>query len=154
VLPSSLKRSASFGLRLLVAGLFVYAAVQKIRDPASFAEQTGNYQFFPELANFIAVALPSVEILCALTLLVGKRHWRDAAAFTLVLMLIVFSTAIARAWAIGLNLECGCFGLGSAHVGPWPLLRNFALVLALAAEFWLDRPPTSSRVAESSNCPT
>jgi uncharacterized membrane protein YphA (DoxX/SURF4 family) len=135
---SSVNRLVPFALRASVALVFVVAAVMKIRDPAAFAEQTGNYHFFPELSNAIAVVLPSIEFLCALALLLGPWHWRNAAALTLACMLLVFTVAIARAWALGLNLECGCFGAGSTHVGPWPILRNVGLLSALLIGFGLD----------------
>ena len=121
---SRVNRHVSFALRAGVALVFVVAAVMKIRDPAAFAEQTGNYHFFPELSNVIAVVLPSIEVLCALALLLGPWRWRNAAALTLACMLLLFTVAIAQAWAHGLNLECGCFGSGSTRVGPWPILRN------------------------------
>ena len=143
MLRNRIKRHASFVLRLVVAGVFIAAALGKLRDPAAFAEETGNYQLFPELANAIAVAVPSIELVCAVFLLLGWRHWRNGAALALVVMLAIFSTAIARAWALGLNLECGCFGTGSTHVGPWPILRNIGLAAALALALWLDHQPTS-----------
>ena len=143
MLHTRIKRHAPLVLRLMVAGVFIAAALGKLRDPAAFAEETGNYQLFPELANYIAIAVPSIELVCAACLLLGRRPWRNGAALALVLMLAIFSTAIARAWALGLNLECGCFGTGSTHVGPWPILRNLGLASALALALWLDRPQTS-----------
>lgn len=135
---SSAKDLVSFTLRAVVGVLFVIAAILKLRDPVALVEQTANYQLFPELANLIAIVLPSVELVCALGLVLGPRAWRSAAALLLSVLLLVFTTAIARAWAVGLDLECGCFGTGSTHVGPWPILRNLGLLTALALGTALD----------------
>jgi uncharacterized membrane protein YphA (DoxX/SURF4 family) len=89
--------AASVVLRLLVASAFALAAVLKLRDPGAFAEQTGNYQLFVELSNFIAISLPSIELTSALILVFGTRPWRHAAVFVFFGLLIVFTTAIARA---------------------------------------------------------
>lgn len=135
---SKLERWLSFGLRLIVAGAFAAASLLKMRDPSGFAEQVGNYQLLPELSNFIAILLPSLELTCAMALLLGPKYWRAAGAFVLLGMLVVFTSAIGRAWAMGINLECGCFGAGSTSIGPWPILRNLALSGALALGLWLD----------------
>lgn len=139
MLPTKLKKYGAWALRLMVAAVFIDAAANKVLDPAAFAENTGNYQFLPELSNYIAITLPSMELLAAMVLLLGRKHWRDAAVLTLLGMLVVFTTAIARAWASGINLECGCFGAGSSTVGIVPVLRNVGLCVALVISFWLER---------------
>jgi putative oxidoreductase len=130
---------ASLALRLVVAGVFGAASVLKLRGPATFAEQIGNYQLFPELSNIIALTLPSIELTAALTLIFARKHWRNAAAMVVFGLLVVFTTAIARAWSLGINLECGCFGTGSTNIGPWPILRNLSLIVALLLAGFFDR---------------
>lgn len=130
---------ASLSLRILVAAVFLDAAVSKIADPGAFAENTGNYQFFPEISNYIAVLLPSVELIAALFLVGARKYWRDAASLLVLILLAVFTTAVVRAWVLGINTECGCFGSGSSTVGPIPVLRNLGLIAAVALSFWLDR---------------
>ncbi|MGE5784868.1 MAG: MauE/DoxX family redox-associated membrane protein [Myxococcales bacterium] len=132
------KQYGSLALRVVVAAVFVDAAANKILDPAAFAENTGNYQLLPEISNYIAIVLPSTELLTALVLVLGRKHWRNAAVLTFFGMLVVFTTAITRAWASGINLECGCFGAGSSTVGIVPVLRNLGLIAALLLSLWLD----------------
>jgi uncharacterized membrane protein YphA (DoxX/SURF4 family) len=136
---TDLERAVSFLARFIVAATFLFAATSKIRDPIAFAEQTGNYQFLPELSSFVAITIPSIELVAALVLVLGRGYWRQAAAVVLFGLLLVFTTAIARAWAMGINLECGCFGSGSSHIGPIPIVRNVSLVAALVLSHWLDR---------------
>ncbi len=139
---SKILQLTSMLLRLLVGGAFALAALLKLRDPAAFAEQTGNYQFLPELSNYIAIMLPSVELTAALVLIFGPRLWRHGAAFVLGGMLVVFTAAILRAWAVGINLECGCFGVGSTHIGPGPVLRNLGLLTAILLGLYLEQRAT------------
>jgi putative oxidoreductase len=129
----------STSLRLLVAGIFIVAAVLKMHDPAAFAEQIANYRLWPSLSNYLAVGLPGIELMAAAVLLFGRRLWRTGALLILAGLLVVFTVAIARAWAMGLDLDCGCFGTGSTHVGPWSVLRNLGLLAALGTSFWLER---------------
>jgi putative oxidoreductase len=136
---SRLSQLGSLVLRLLVGGTFALAALLKLRDPAAFAEQTGNYQFMPELSNYIAITLPSIELTTAVVLILGPRLWRHGASLVFGGLLVVFTTAIARAWAMGINLECGCFGEGSTSIGPWPILRNLGLLTAILLAWWFER---------------
>jgi uncharacterized membrane protein YphA (DoxX/SURF4 family) len=128
----------SFLLRISVALTFVIAGTLKILDPAKFAEQTSNYQFFVEYSNYVGAFLPPIEIVASIALVFSKGHWRTASFVVLFGLLGVFTTAILRAWALGINLECGCFGEGSTNIGVWPVLRNLALMTALALSVFLD----------------
>jgi hypothetical protein len=83
--------------------------------------------------------LPSTELVAALVLVGAQKYWREAASLVIGGMLIVFTTAIVRAWAMGINTECGCFGSGSSTLGPVPVLRNLGLAVALAVSYWVDR---------------
>lgn len=136
---SRFHRLGSLLLRLIVACTFTAAALLKLKDPAYFAEQIGNYQLFPGLSNYLAITLPSIELTSAIALVFGPRLWRHAAAIVFVGLLVVFTSAIARAWAMGINLECGCFGAGSSGIGPWPMLRNLGLLSAIALGWWLEQ---------------
>jgi putative oxidoreductase len=118
-------------LRLAVAGSFLVAGALKLKDPAAFAEQIANYQFLPALSNYLAAAIPSIELLASATLIFAKGPFRLASALTLFGLLTVFTTALLRAWALGIDLECGCFGVGSTAIGMWPVLRNLSLMTAL-----------------------
>lgn len=135
----------SFSLRLVVAGTFLVAAGLKLQDPRSFAEDIANYQWFPEIANVTAIFLPSLELSAALALVLGREPWRNAGMVILAGMLLVFTIAIGRAWALGINLECGCFGVGSTDIGPWPVLRNLGLMTAMALSIWLTRSSNPHR---------
>jgi uncharacterized membrane protein YphA (DoxX/SURF4 family) len=74
------------------------------------------YQLFPvALSDLIGTVLPIVELVLALLFLSGLLT--RPAAFLFGLMLIAFIAGIASAWARGLNIACGCFGVGGELTG-------------------------------------
>jgi uncharacterized membrane protein YphA (DoxX/SURF4 family) len=75
----------------------------------SFAGEISAYQIVPAaLVQPMSVALPLLEILIGVYLLVGlMQRWAAVAAGAL---LLIFIAAMAWALAKGLTLDCGCFG--------------------------------------------
>ena len=126
-------------LRLILGGIFVYAGVEKIIDPAGFAQSISNYQILPHTwINLLAITLPWIETLAGGLLMAG--YWRKANTLILASLLIVFIAAIGFAMHRGLNINCGCTNtVGGAKVG-WKKLAEDTLWLAMAAWLvWKDR---------------
>jgi uncharacterized membrane protein YphA (DoxX/SURF4 family) len=118
--------------QVILGIVFAWAALAKIGDPRAFAADVHNFRLVPvALENLVAVTLPWVELVAAMALVLGVRA-RSGAVVSLLLMAL-FTVAVAAAVARGLDVECGCFGTadGSA-VGARKLLENVAL-LVLAA---------------------
>lgn len=116
--------------RLVVAGVFVAAAVPKLMDPVTFAEDVANYDSFPEFSrHIIAAFIPVLELVAAVALLV-PRLARGAVVVVLGLD-IAFIALIASVLARGIDIRCGCFG-GAAEeaeaIGWSTLLRDVALL--------------------------
>lgn len=130
---------ADWGLRLGLAGVFFAAALLKLRDPAGFSLQVTSYDLFPELSNFVAVTVPSTEIVGSAALLVLPPVWRRAGTLMLMVMLLGFTFAVVWAWASGVQADCGCFGDNSPQIGPLPLLRNLGLLALGGAVLRVDR---------------
>ncbi len=117
-------------LRLLLTGVLLAAALPKLKDTVTFLEQTANYDLWVSIAPFVAVTLPSVELVAALALLFGPRSLRlGATALTMGLMAL-FVVVVGSAYARGLDAECGCFGANSERIGPRKLLENLGLLAA------------------------
>jgi putative oxidoreductase len=96
-----------FLARLAVGGVFVYASLQKIADPASFAQNIENYRMLPLWSvNFLALYLPWLELLAGVFLVAGV--WVRGSALLISSMLGVFIVAIGQAAARGIKLHCGC----------------------------------------------
>lgn len=121
--------------RITVGLVFVIAALAKIGDVAWFAQQLQNYRIAPAWSeNALAIVMPWIELLAGLALVLGVRA-RAGGAVALALM-IVFTLAVAAAWARGLDFRCGCFGkVGASSIGAQKFAENlgFTLLAALAA---------------------
>src|SRR6185437_2969978 len=95
--------------RVALGLVFLLAGVSKALDMRAFAGEISAYQIVPAaLVQPMAIALPLLEILLGVYLLVGlMQRWAAAAAGAL---LLIFIAAMAWALARGLALDCGCFG--------------------------------------------
>lgn len=144
-------RRASLELlaRIVLGGVFVYAAVPKILDPVGFSKAVYAYQILPVLwSNVVAASLPWMELFAGGVLLasgfttLGKwalrrkppagepTPWVAEAALVTAGLLIVFIVAISIALAKGVDISCGCFGTSpeGRRLG-WSTLAEDALLL-------------------------
>ena len=114
-------------LRVALGGVFAYAAWTKLSQPWElFAMGIDSYQVLPlKWVELVARTLPWLELAVGALLIVG-RCMRLAGSVTSVL-LIVFFTLMVRAYAKGMEINCGCFGPG--EMVSWrTLLRDGALL--------------------------
>ena len=112
--------------RLFLGGLFIYASLDKIMNPADFAEIIYYYQILPtQFINLLAFTLPWLELAAGLLLLFGR--WILPSSMILTALLIIFSAAIGYNIARGLDFQCGCFAVSDqAHSeNLMTLLRDF-----------------------------
>ena len=113
----------------IVAGIFLYAGVLKVLDPAQFAHDINNYRILPwTLSVALAFYLPWLEILCGLGLIF--RFLYRGALSILTALIVVFTLATIAAKVRGLDITCGCFGHASQH---WSLPAHLATNLAILA---------------------
>jgi uncharacterized membrane protein YphA (DoxX/SURF4 family) len=134
------------GIRLLAAGIWIFAGAVKVPDLPSFQLAVLKYGLLPRiLAAPFAYVLPFLEIGIGLYLALGLLVRGSALAGTLLFG--AFLTAQVWAMANGIVLDCGCFGPAlQSSVSPLTLLRDFCLgiptflMLAFPARlFSLDR---------------
>lgn len=123
---SNVMRVAHGAARLILAGIFIYASVDKIAHPAAFARDVYNYQILPDaLINLTAMVLPWLELLLGLCLLAGL--WLPGAVLAANGLLIVFLAALVFNLARGLDIDCGCFNTNNAAPSisaGWYVLRD------------------------------
>ena len=63
-------------LRLYIGYVFLAACFHKIVHPEMFAVDVATYQILPlYLINLMAIVLPWIELVAALMLILGLRHW-------------------------------------------------------------------------------
>jgi uncharacterized membrane protein YphA (DoxX/SURF4 family) len=119
-------------VRLIAAGVFLYAGWQKLWAPQEFADGIAAYRILPpQLINVFALTLPPLELITGSLLLIGFQ--RRLAAFSALLMIAIFTMALASAIARGLTIDCGCFGAApSTKYGlMFALLRDLVMGVAL-----------------------
>lgn len=116
--------------RILLGGLFLLAGGAKLLQPtAEFQAALANYRFIPlSLQGPLATGLPWIELLTGGFVLVGL-YTRQALAAT-GLLLILFTTSLLLAWAMGADLsDCGCFGgISTLDTGQVAIVRNLILL--------------------------
>src|SRR5205085_8136739 len=114
-----------------IAGVFLFAAYEKIADPREFASTIRNYKFLPPAwTNGFALLLPWWELLAAVAVLIPSRSWRRAGAVAILLMSLAFVIAVVRALILGLDISCGCFGhAGSSKIGLKTLSIDAAMIV-------------------------
>ena len=122
-------------VRLVVAAVLIYAALQKIWMPLEFARLIREYHLLPEqFLNLAAVILPWLELVCGCCFVTGIGLM--GTAFLLSALNSVFVVAIIyRAWLImratgvaffDLSFDCGC-GFGVVYI-PTKIVENLLLV--------------------------
>jgi uncharacterized membrane protein YphA (DoxX/SURF4 family) len=133
-------RALLFLGRVALGLIFLYAAYAKLYFNGSW--HLGDYNFFFGMAinsynllplwavEWMARVLPWVELLLGAFLIIGVGlRWAGSIASAL---LLVFIVAMTRAYILGLEIVCGCFG-NNEKLGPGTLIRDSSmLVLALA----------------------
>jgi uncharacterized membrane protein YphA (DoxX/SURF4 family) len=134
-------RALGLALRLLVGGVLAVAGALKLRASGAFATEIANYQLMPGAAPYLAVALPAVELVLAVAIVVAPRVWRRAAALGALALFATFTVAVAAAYFRRINIDCGCFGTGGGPINALTLARNVGLVTAAALALRLDGAP-------------
>jgi uncharacterized membrane protein YphA (DoxX/SURF4 family) len=117
--PLNARRVVIWIGRLVLAGIFIYAGYAKLtlgmhpRPPLGvaltyFQLQVASYEILPATAvYYVAHTLPFAEIGLGLLLLIG---WRLRIWATLVtLIMLGFFIAVVRSYALGMQINCGCF---------------------------------------------
>jgi uncharacterized membrane protein YphA (DoxX/SURF4 family) len=101
----------SLAVRLSMGVIMIAAAIPKMLNIDQSVRAVRAYRLLPEsVVPFVGTALPYLELVFGLILLVGF-FVRWSAILWLVLM-AAFVFGVAWAWAKGYSIDCGCFGGG------------------------------------------
>lgn len=130
--------------RLVVGGLFVFAASVKLSMPQEFVESVLAFKVFDgkplpdHLATLAAFAIPWTEMICGTLLLLGL--WARSAALVLGTLLVTFIVALLLVLRLPGPIECGCFGKFEVPcgkiVGPCHVVRNCVLLALTGLIVW------------------
>lgn len=131
--------------RLVLGVVLVVAGALKVGNPLGAARAVQAYEVMPfEVARWVGCALPWIEIVVGVLLVVGL--FTRASALLGTVLMLAFVVGIAQAWARGLTIDCGCFGGGGqvdadqTRYGS-EILRDLGLALCGA---WLVARPAST----------
>lgn len=119
----------AFGLRVILGGIFIYAAYVKLKDPWElFALAISQYQLLPlTMVEWVARSLPWIELAVGVLLVTGR--WLKVGATAASLLLLTFFVLMIRADLKGMAINCGCFG-GTDDVISWKTLLRDGSMLA------------------------
>lgn len=124
--------------RVIVAGVFLFAAFPKLSDIDSFARVIEAYGFLPESLIYpVALLLPPLEVVLAVGILFGYGPSLIAGFW----LMICFIAVLAYAIHMGLDIDCGCFGPSDPEYTAFQglrsaLIRDLLLLLPLLLSIW------------------
>src|SRR6185312_8052584 len=135
--------------RLLLAVVFLIAGASKIAHPWVFVHTVEGYRMLPgSLARPFGLALPWLEVLLALYLLVGL--FTRVAAVVMCAVLVMFLFALGVQLAHGHTGDCGCVVgitnpvitafVGGNTIGPFDLFRDGVLLAMTACIALIPQP--------------
>jgi methylamine utilization protein MauE/AhpC/TSA family protein len=121
--------------RVFLSVVFGVAAVTKALDGVAWRRAIGDFGVPPSLVRTVAVLLPAVELGVAVLLLSTRSAtWGALGA---LMLLLLFSVAIAVNLLRGREPECRCFGqVRSVPISSRTLARNAGLASYAAFIVW------------------
>lgn len=139
--PFTFRRIVILLGRVILGGFFIYAGYSKLFFPtlvphwpvgiglSYFALTVDSYQLLaPWAVNLVAHTLPFAEVSLGLLLIIGwqLRIWASLVS----LIMIGFLAVVVRAYALHLEINCGCFAKPEP-LDIWTVVRD-GLLAALA----------------------
>jgi uncharacterized membrane protein YphA (DoxX/SURF4 family) len=110
--------------RIVLAAVFIYAAMQKIGKPLAFADEIRMYRIVGIGAPLyiMAIVLPWIELLCGLSLLTGLLMRGSALILFVFNAVFIVAVSIRTVGIMGeegigfmsVYFDCGC-GFGATH---------------------------------------
>ena len=146
-LPRPLKQPTyrcivNFSARLCLGLVLVVAGVSKLLDLQDFEQRIGDFGLvYDALVTPAAWAIVLAELLIGFSLVM---HLRGSLTSAIVLLLL-FISVLAYGLALGLDVECGCFG-PAVHVSlGTQLLTDFGLLLICFIIYWTEQRRSDAR---------
>ena len=115
--------------RVFLGLLFVVVSIEKIVEPAAFAQSIANYKIFSFSTSLVlATFIPWLELVCGLCLIAGLLL--RGSSLLVSLLVAVFTVAVLSAVLRGLDIACGCFTQDPTvgKVGWMKITQNLSLL--------------------------
>ena len=133
--------------RLVLGIILIWAGAVKVAKPEVSALAVRAYKILPyDVAGYVGYALPVLEIMIGLLLVIGLFTRLSAALGGL--LMVAFIIGIGWAWAHGYSIDCGCFGGGGTIAAsqtqyPLEILRDVGIAACAAWLVFRPRTPYS-----------
>jgi uncharacterized membrane protein YphA (DoxX/SURF4 family) len=125
--------------RIFLGGIFIYAGYTKAENPLQFAVAVEGYQLLsPGSVIWVVKILPWLEIILGIALISGIKI-RYTAGFAGA-FLTFFIGVMVVTFLRGIEVDCGCFGVGE-KISPFTLARDAFFILPalfLVTQPWLE----------------
>src|SRR5215212_2322338 len=118
-------------LQVILSVAFLVAAIEKTLHSEEFFAALRLSHLPAGSITLIGVAVPALELMLALALLLAPARWLPLTFGAAALVLGAFTAWMGWVQARRLRVRCGCFGPGGGYVGARTIGRN-VLLLALA----------------------
>lgn len=122
----ALRHRQALAIRLVLGGVFVWAGAAKLVQVPAFVETVAAFDILPAdwVAPF-ALSVIWIELIAGGLLLLDI--WPRSNALVVLVLLVVFSTALGINMYRGNDVTCGCFGGDEGTSLAWILLRDLFL---------------------------
>jgi len=128
-------------VRLFLGVMFVWAGAEKIAHPADFFSSLLDYDVpFPAaFLRLVAVALPWLEVLCGVGLIVNV--WAETVRPVVAGLCLSFIAMLGEALLRGIDLSnCGCFGPATNHWIDRPSVAFLRAILLFGGSLYIMVP--------------
>lgn len=139
-------------LRLILAGVFLYASWDKLLHPQAFASVIRDYRVLPDiLVNIPAIILPWLELMLGVLLLVGRL--REGTLLLVNALLITFWVTLVVNYFRGIDVGCGCFSTTREESSPmlWYIFRDGLFVVLALGAAWVLRARLTAESSDKIN---
>lgn len=126
--------------RMLLAIIFLSAALGKILDIQSFIKTLDAYRLLPDfLLSPLGHFLPWLEFMVGLSLLIDR--WPSGAVLMSGLLLLLFIGIVIITLLRGIEIDCGCFSFISEDNLSKTLIRDLIFLIPTLILFRWHRYP-------------
>jgi len=109
------------GVRYFLAVVFLWSGITKLLDPISFGVLIDAYGLIPKTWVIpAAIMLSSLEVIAGMGLILDIR----GSLAIITGMLILFIAILSYGIHMGMDIDCGCFGLQDTEVKAFHGLRK------------------------------
>ncbi len=135
-------------LRLILALIFLIAAIEKLKSPENFALSIDAYEIFSnQIINFLTIFIPWLELFISFGLIFKFKLRANLVLY--IFLMSVFMLIVTYAMIIGLDIECGCFGDSSEKVGWKKILENALIIFGAIILLMNEKFETTSSINSS-----